>query len=374
MKILMLTHYFEGHRGGIEIVAGKLAREWADLGYSPTWLATGAPPADNDISAISLAASNFAERRLGLPYPLLFPSAIARIFREAKHTDAVIVHDGLYLTSLTAFMAARWHGKPVLVVQHIADVPYKNIFLRMLMQLANRLIVRPILARADQCVFISETTARAFNDVVFRTPPKLIFNGVDTEIFSPAFAMGEQQQCRTELGLPLDGCIALFVGRFVEKKGLPVLEHLARLHPDITFAFAGWGPQNPERWTLPNVRVFENLAGATLAPLYQASDVFILPSSGEGFPLVVQEALACGLPVICGAGTKGADPAATDFIHGVPVDSSYVAATASLFSTALMQTLTKKPEDAQRRARANFAAKNYSWKNAASLYMQLMRP
>jgi len=35
-----------------------------------------------------------------------------------------------------------------------------------------------------------------------------------------------------------------------------------------------------------------------LAMMYKASDVFILPSYGEGFPLSIQEAMATGLPII----------------------------------------------------------------------------
>ena len=44
MKLLMATHFFESHRGGIEIVAGRLAREFARTGIEVTWLATDASP------------------------------------------------------------------------------------------------------------------------------------------------------------------------------------------------------------------------------------------------------------------------------------------------------------------------------------------
>ena len=124
------------------------------------------------------------------------------------------------------------------------------------------------------------------------------------------------------LGLPVDRPVALFVGRFVEKKGLHLIERLARRRPDLTFALAGWGPIDPTGWRLPNVHVLSDLQGETLVPLYQSSDVFVLPSVGEGWPLVLQEALACGLPVICGQETAAADPGAGARIEGVAIEGA----------------------------------------------------
>ncbi|MFX8373784.1 glycosyltransferase, partial [Acinetobacter baumannii] len=94
-------------------------------------------------------------------------------------------------------------------------------------------------------------------------------------------------------------------------------------------------PIDPGAWGLPNVHVFSQLQGATLVPLYQASDAFLLPSIGEGLPLVMQEALACGLPVICGSETADADPAARAFIEGVAIDQADPDKTAAAFAERL---------------------------------------
>jgi glycosyltransferase involved in cell wall biosynthesis len=370
----MVTHYFESHRGGIEIVAGRLARHLVRCGFEVTWLATSIspPPELDDVRVVSISASNVLERTVGLPYPLLGPAAILRIADEVEQADVVMVHDALHLTSATAALAAGWHGAPILMVQHIGAVPYRNPFLRAAMACANRLVARPLLKSADQVVFISESTARQFADLRLQTPAKLIFNGVDP-VFSPAAGPKDVANERRRFDLPASGPVALFVGRFVEKKGLDTLARLAALRPDVTFAFAGWGALDPGAWRLPNVRVFAGLAGEALAHLYRACDFLVLPSVGEGFPLVVQEALACGLPVLCGQDSAEADPAATRLLNSERVDPDDPEGTVARFAEALARLVAAGDDEDKRHLRATFARRRYAWERSAEAHAELMR-
>jgi glycosyltransferase involved in cell wall biosynthesis len=165
------------------------------------------------------------------------------------------------------------------------------------------------------------------------------------------------------------------VGRFVEKKGLHLIERLARRRTDLTFILAGWGPIDPGAWRLPNVHVRSGLQGPSLVPLYQSSDVFILPSIGEGLPLVLQEALACGLPVICGQETAAADPGAGAFIDGVEIENvdpdAAVAALTARIDHALTETAGPLgPATAD--ARRAYVRSRYSWADAAKAYLLIM--
>ena len=374
MRLLTVTHYFDTHRGGVELVAGRLARELQTRGFDVAWVATDAvAPSADAIEAVPVKALNIFEQRLGVPYPLPSLAAIRRIGQEVRRADVVLLHDSLYATNVAAFLAARRAGKPVVVVQHIGEVPYANPILRLMMKTANAVIARPLLARADQVVFISEITRRFFAELAFRRPPLAIFNGVDTAVFRPAADADESRAMRERLGLPIDRPVVLFVGRFVEKKGLGQIRRTAAARPDLQFALAGWGPIAPESWGLPNVVVFDKLQGASLAELYRASDVLALPSTGEGFPLVVQEAMACGLPVVCGEETAEADPAAAPFLTGVSLDPADPDGTAARLAAAVDAWLALGWNAEGRAARTGFAQRNYAWSAAADRYAALLR-
>jgi glycosyltransferase involved in cell wall biosynthesis len=364
MRLLNVSAFFEAHRGGVEIVAGRLARSLAARGMTTTWLSTSVAERPADLPTIVAPACNIAERRLGFPWPIIGPTGLGRLWRAAGRHEAVLLHDCLYPISIAAFAAARARRRPVLIVQHVGEVPYRNPILRLLMRLANRIVARPMLARADQVVFISRVTSAHFKDLRFRRPPEHVFNGVDDQVFRPPATDAERAEARRRFDLPAEKPVVLFVGRFVEKKGLAILRAAVAARPDLWWAFAGWGPDDPAAWGAANVSVFRDLAGPSLAELYRAADLFVLPSVGEGFPLVVQEALASGLPVVCGAETARSDEMACPYLIGVEVGSGRAV-------DDLLAAIDKarfQPKD----DRAAFARERYSWSGAAERYAALV--
>jgi glycosyltransferase involved in cell wall biosynthesis len=136
MRIALVTHYFPAHRGGVELVAGELARELASRhGAQIDWHAsdTDPAPAIPGVRCVPAKACNAIERRLGLPYPLWSPGALIRAGRAARNADALHLHDCLYLPNLVAYCAARLAGRPVLVTQHVGMIPYRSALLRALL-------------------------------------------------------------------------------------------------------------------------------------------------------------------------------------------------------------------------------------------------
>ena len=354
MRILTISHFFDSHGGGLERVAGHLVRQFAHMGHESFWAASGETPPGGDVDAVAMACINPTERLSGLPMPIPGPRGLLALWRAVGRADALVLHDALYVTSIAAMAMAGlrrlggWRGRVVLI-QHIAAIPFASGVLRAVMGLANLLVTRPMLALADEVMFISGTV----REDLMGSPPRrachLVFNGVDGALFHPEGAAPP---------LPGSGRRVLFVGRFVEKKGLEVLRALAAARGDLSFVLAGAGPMDPAGWGLPNVHVLGPQSPEALAGLYRAADLLLLPSVGEGYPLVIQEAMACGLPVVCGSPSERADPGAAAWLRGVGIDLRDPQASAQACAAAIDRLVEDVPD---RAAMAAYAARLYSW-------------
>ncbi len=377
LRTTLVTHYFPSHGGGVERVAGELASRLAGAGVAQIdWHASDCDPPPPEAPGLHCTAApswNAAESRLGFPYPLWTPAALKQLVRAVRGGELVHLHDCLYLPNLVAYAAARLARRPVLITQHVGFVPYRSPVLRAILSTANRLFGSLLLGGATQVVFESETVRRYFARFVrFRAAPLLVENGVDIAQFTPP-AAARRQALRTELGVPRDGRpLLLFVGRFVEKKGLQVLEQLTALIPGAHWIFAGWGPLDPSAWRRQNVTVLQRPRAEQLLALYQAADLLVLPSAGEGFPLVIQEAMACGTPALVGeetaAGCVEADEA-TLLRESVGRDH-----TAERWA-ARIEALLASPGKLQslRPLVAAFAREHWSWDHCVARYASLLR-
>lgn len=356
MRILTVSHFYEAHGGGIERVAGQLCRQFAAAGHDTIWAASDADPLPaGAITVLPLRCINPTERLTGLPMPIPGLRSLCALVREIRRSDLVIVHDSLYVTSILAVVAARLKRRKIILIQHIAGIAFASWLLRQVMALANVVVTRPMLDAADRLVFISDTVRQELLGEPSRRNYRLVFNGVDTKLFYPAAT------------LPSSTPPILFVGRYVEKKGLAIIRALATQRPDLTFHLVGSGPLAPSGWGLANVRNLGPQSPQALANLYRNAALLLLPSVGEGYPLVIQEAMACGLPVICGQPSDRADPGAAAWLTGVMIDSGDPVGSARRCSDAIDGS---RLDTAARLAMADYAARVYSWQVMAKALVE----
>ncbi len=118
-----------------------------------------------------------------------------------------------------------------------------------------------------------------------------------------------RQRYRSETGLPQDAVVVLFVGKLTARKGAAALiQAYAKIHDhhgEAWLVIAGAGGEESRLKALVAEMglsrvLFAGFTNQTELPkVYAAADIFVLPAAGhEPWGLVVNEAMAAGLPVI----------------------------------------------------------------------------
>ncbi len=132
-------------------------------------------------------------------------------------------------------------------------------------------------------------------------------NFIDTDAFIP----GDKAAARAALGLPADATILLCCAaiRRVHKRIDVLLRAFAQARrPNDNVLLVIAGGREPDSDAIMSegkaalgdaVRFMVNVPRDEIGRLYRAADLFVMPSLFEMFGIVLIEALACGLPVLC---------------------------------------------------------------------------
>ena len=155
--------------------------------------------------------------------------------------------------------------------------------------------------QADAVLVGSTYAADSFvAEGIERSKMRVVPYGVDLKTFTP----GPRQPRK-----PSDPFKAIYAGQLTQRKGLAYLlrgyRQFARAGTQLTLVGSIVGSDAPLR---PYADHYTHIAHQTrpaLAEMYRQADVFVFPTLVEGMPLVVLEAMACGLPVIVTANGPG---------------------------------------------------------------------
>jgi teichuronic acid biosynthesis glycosyltransferase TuaC len=205
-----------------------------------------------------------------------------------------IVLDAHYLwpDGVAASLLARELGVPFTLTARGTDV---NVLAQ---QPALRAAIAAAAAQALRCFAVSGDLAARFADAAGlpRERVEVVRNGVDLGRFRP----GDPASARRELGLPAAGFLVLGVGRLVANKGfVTAAKARAALPPSARLVLVGDGPDRAAiAAAAPDAIFLGSQPPDRVAAAYRACDALALPSEREGWPNVVTEALASGLPVV----------------------------------------------------------------------------
>jgi len=135
---------------------------------------------------------------------------------------------------------------------------------------------------------------------------RLIYNGVDTQRFSPAHRAVYREEIRRRLGVSEDELLFLLVAHNFRLKGLPTLlramsQWNRRCGPGRLVVVGGKRPgryaRSARRLGLETSVTFVGSVDNTV-PFYAAADVYVQPTFYDPCSLAMLEALASGLPVV----------------------------------------------------------------------------
>ena len=138
-------------------------------------------------------------------------------------------------------------------------------------------------------------------EVGIRKPVTQIYNGVDTEGFTPA-GPEEKQADRQEMGVTAYDFVVGIVARLdaIKNHGalIDAINQVALSRPDVTLVVVGDGPEAAALKARAGDHVRFLGYRSDTARLMQGFDLFVLPSFNEGISNTILEAMATGLPVI----------------------------------------------------------------------------
>jgi glycosyltransferase involved in cell wall biosynthesis len=218
---------------------------------------------------------------------------------KAHNYDLIDAHY-VYPDGYAAVMLGAKFRRPVVVSARGSDI---NAFSELT---TIRPMIRQVLRRADALVAVSQDLKKRM--VKLGCPSEkitVIENGVDTERFKPL----PKPESRYKLGLPEARPIVLSVGHLKEVKGFDLLIDATNslrqssMNPLLVIVGEGTCRNRLERQIAKlnlkdNVWLVGSRPHAELPFWYSAADLFCSASSSEGWPNVLFEAMACGLPVV----------------------------------------------------------------------------
>ncbi|MER3414909.1 MAG: hypothetical protein C4297_01675 [Gemmataceae bacterium] len=303
MRVLIVSHHAFPHVGGLEALVDLEVRTLVHLGHTIVHVTSdlgGAghvPHYGAGVRQIRVPAWHVLERRFQVPYPLFSPRLVRVLWEETGRCDVVHAHGFLFMSSVLALALAWIRGVPVrLLTDHGGVQRYHARWVTALARIGAWTVGRLTTLLATRLVAYNTRVLRDLHRLAGPGKPSLFLPyPVDEQIFR-APDPGERASARRRLGWQEDAIYVLFVGRLIADKGVRLVCDARRA--DWKLVFCGPGDARILPRGEASVHYYPPRPRPQLVELYHAADVLVLPSAREGFPLVVREALACGLRAV----------------------------------------------------------------------------
>ena len=245
--------------------------------------------------------------------PLQDFKSLIKLYRFFKKEKPLIVHTHTPKAGIVGMLAGKMAGVPIRL-HTVAGLPLME----------TRGAKRKILDRVEAFTYNLATrvypNSFELKNIILRlgyakdSKLKVLgngsSNGIDTEYFNPdLYSESDKLTLRTDLNIPKNDFIFIFVGRLVREKGINELVRafikLDAQNDNCALLLVGpfeqeLDPLDPEVFKLikSHEKIFTTGYQQDVRPYFAMSDSLVFPSYREGFPNVVMQANAMKLPAI----------------------------------------------------------------------------
>lgn len=293
LRILICAHEHPPMGSGIAYLVRNIAQALRNLGHEVQVCSPVGPD-------VILGGRNLIERTGGVGIVAFWCHVRRYIRAHKKEYDIIWTHNPLFIRKPKVPLFSTVHTT---YLQRSATLDAKQT--PMVLRVYNammRLVERWAYTRMREGRFsvTSALTAHELKALGIEGTLPLIPNGVDTTHFKPAIS---KARVRSRLGLPSKGTVLLNVGRMMPQKRQQLLieRFKAIRQENDRLVIAGDGPLRREVEEAADEQVIltGRIDQERLLEHYQAADFFVMPSTYEGQPLSLFEAMACGcIPIL----------------------------------------------------------------------------
>ena len=375
MNILLISHFFPPHLGGVETATYNTAKKLVEFGHRVVVLTSTCKLEKRKLQELD----GFLVYRFK-PFELpqfkilpqlsslgIIPGAIIRLPKIIKKHNIQLIHlEGRFfpISYISAILNKLILKRPIVVsAQGRLEVGITGL----IEDIFDAFITKYVYQKLRKIICVSESLKRRFLNFKIKEDKLIVIpNGVDIAKFS-------RIESSTLLNKHLKGKSdfkkVIFVGRLDVQKGV---EYLIRAIPIVVKAynkvhFFILGNGNLENELkrlakklniLSNLTFLEAIRLEKMPEFYSSADIFCLPSLHEGFPLSIAEALSIGL-IIVASSTEGIPEAVKENENGFLAEPKNTLQLSEKLIKALNLDEARIKEI--RDANINLAKKKYSW-------------
>ena len=281
-----------GEYGGPVRVARELCRELENRDYA-THIFSGALAGSEPIQMAGLDESFILVKPLSkkLPVSSLWSwNLVKSLSKLIKNSDLVHIHFARDLSPFLAALLSIIYRKPFATQTHGMIISDGRIRIRLL----DIILTRPLINKSQSIFVLTEIELNAISNLNIKSPARILPNGINVNV-------SNKQKCNQNKKV-------IFCSRLEKRKGVGKFIELANTFKDSSIDFEIYGPDGGELELVHSEISSKNLMrtlkynGALQAQQVQEvlleTDLLILPSKDEPFPMVILEALAVGTPVL----------------------------------------------------------------------------